>query len=136
MLEDALLGELILTFALALAVIVALARLHVPHIVALIATGAIAGPGGIGIVRTQADVQTLAEIGIVLLLFTVGLDFSLGDFRRLWTRASSAAASSRSASRPWRCSLSSPPRPTAPCSQAFSSACLSRFPARPSSSRG
>ena len=83
MLEDALLGELILTFALALTVIVALARLHIPHIVALIATGAIAGPGGIGIVRTQADVQTLAEIGIVLLLFTVGLDFSLGDFSRL-----------------------------------------------------
>ena len=86
MLEDALLRELILTYALALVLIVALARLRIPPIVALIATGAIAGPGGIRIVRTQEDVQLLAEVGIVLLLFTVGLDFSLGDFRRVWRR--------------------------------------------------
>lgn len=86
MLEDALLGELVLTYALALVLIVGLARLRVPPIVALIATGAMAGPAGIGIVRTQEDVQLLAEIGIVLLLFTVGLDFSLGDFRRVWQR--------------------------------------------------
>ena len=86
MLEDALLRELILTYALALVLIVALARLRIPPVVALIATGAIAGPGGIRIVRTQEDVQLLAEIGIVLLLFTVGLDFSLGDFRRVWRR--------------------------------------------------
>ena len=86
MLEDALLRELILTYALALVLIVALARLRIPPVVALIATGAIAGPGGIRIVPTQEDVQLLAEIGIVLLLFTVGLDFSLGDFRRVWRR--------------------------------------------------
>jgi monovalent cation:H+ antiporter-2, CPA2 family len=85
-LEDALLRELILTYALALVLIVGLARIRVPPVVALIATGAIAGPGAIRIVRTQEDVQLLAEIGIVLLLFTVGLDFSLGDFRRVWRR--------------------------------------------------
>lgn len=86
MFGDALLRELILTYALALVLIVALARLRIPPVVALIATGAIAGPGGARIVRTQEDVQLLAEIGIVLLLFTVGLDFSLGDFRRVWRR--------------------------------------------------
>ena len=86
MLEDALLRELILTYALALVLIVGLARLRVPPVVALIATGAIAGPGGIRIVRTQEDVQLLAEVGIVLLLFTVGLDFALGDFRRVLRR--------------------------------------------------
>jgi CPA2 family monovalent cation:H+ antiporter-2 len=88
--QDALLRELILTFALALALIVGLARLRVPPIVALIATGTLAGPTGIGIVRTQEDVQTLAEIGVVLLLFTVGLDFSLADFRRMWKRVAGA----------------------------------------------
>jgi monovalent cation:H+ antiporter-2, CPA2 family len=85
-LENALLRELILTYALALVLIVSLARLRVPPVVALIATGAIAGPGGIRIVRTQEDVQLLAEVGIVLLLFTVGLDFALGDFRRVLRR--------------------------------------------------
>jgi CPA2 family monovalent cation:H+ antiporter-2 len=84
--EDALLRELILTYGLALVLIVGLARLRVPPVVALMATGTLAGPAGIGIVRTQEEVQTLAEIGIVLLLFTVGLDFSLADFRRVWKR--------------------------------------------------
>ena len=92
MFGDALLRELILTYALALVLIVALARLRIPPVVALIATGAIAGPGGIRIVPTQEDVQLLAEIGIVLLLFTVGLDFSLGDFRRVWRRVIGAGA--------------------------------------------
>jgi CPA2 family monovalent cation:H+ antiporter-2 len=90
-LENALLRELILTYALALVLIVSLARLRVSPVVALIATGAIAGPGGIRIVRTQEDVQLLAEIGIVLLLFTVGLDFSLGDFRRVLRRVIGAS---------------------------------------------
>jgi CPA2 family monovalent cation:H+ antiporter-2 len=85
-LEDALLRELVLTYGLALVLIVGLAPLRVPPVVALIATGAIAGPAALGIVRTQEDVQLLAEVGIVLLLFTVGLDFSLGDFRRVWRR--------------------------------------------------
>jgi CPA2 family monovalent cation:H+ antiporter-2 len=85
-LEDALLRDLVLTYALALVLIVGFARLRVSPIVAFIATGTIAGPTGIGLVGTQEEVQTLAEIGIVLLLFAVGLDFSLGDFRRLWQR--------------------------------------------------
>jgi CPA2 family monovalent cation:H+ antiporter-2 len=84
--EDALLRDLILTYAVALAAIVGLSRLRVPPVVAMILAGAVAGPTGIGIVRSQEDVQTLAEIGIVLLLFTVGLDFSVADFRLVWRR--------------------------------------------------
>jgi CPA2 family monovalent cation:H+ antiporter-2 len=81
---DPLLRELVLTYSIALLLIVGLARLRVPPIVALIAAGTVAGPSGIGIVRTQAEVETLAEIGVVLLLFTVGLDFSLAELRRIW----------------------------------------------------
>jgi K+:H+ antiporter len=79
-----LLPGLVLTYALALLFIVVLARLRVPQIVALIAAGAVAGPSVFGFVGTQEEVNTLAEIGIVLLLFTVGLDFSLGEIRRIW----------------------------------------------------
>ena len=130
MFEDALLRELILTYALALVLIVALARLRIPPVVALIATGAIAGPGGIRIVRTQEDVQLLAEIGIVLLLFTVGLDFSLGDFRRVWRRVIGAG---RPADRR-DCRRSSSPsswrRRIGRCRWRCSPVCSSRFRAR------
>ena len=79
-----LLPGLVLTYAVALLFIVVFARLRIPQIVALIAAGVVAGPSGFGFVGTAEEVNTLAEIGIVLLLFTVGLDFSFGEVRRIW----------------------------------------------------
>jgi CPA2 family monovalent cation:H+ antiporter-2 len=79
-----LLPELVLTYAIALVFILTLARVRVPPIVAFIIAGAVAGPIGIGIVKTQEDVNTLADLGIVLLLFTVGLEFSLNEIQRIW----------------------------------------------------
>jgi len=52
--------------------------------VALMAAGVVAGPSGLGLIKTPEEVDTLAEIGIVLLLFTVGLDFSLAAMRQIW----------------------------------------------------
>ena len=79
-----LLPELVLTYAIALVFILTLARVRVPPIVAFIIAGAVAGPTGIGIVKTQEDVNTLADLGILLLLFTVGLEFSLNEIQRIW----------------------------------------------------
>jgi len=81
---EPLLRDLVVTYAVALAFLLILARLRVPSLVALLAAGACAGPGGFGIVHTQDEVNAIAEIGIVLLLFTVGLDFSLAGIRRIW----------------------------------------------------
>jgi len=80
------LAELVLTYAIALVFILVLSRIRIPPIVSFIIAGAVAGPAGIGIVRTQDDVEVLAEMGIVLLLFTVGLEFSLTEIRRIWQR--------------------------------------------------
>jgi CPA2 family monovalent cation:H+ antiporter-2 len=82
--DHSLLPELVLTYAMALVFILVLARLRVPPIVAFIIAGAVAGPTGIGIVKTQEEVIVLADLGIVLLLFTVGLEFSLNEIRRIW----------------------------------------------------
>ncbi|MBI2834664.1 MAG: cation:proton antiporter [Acidobacteria bacterium] len=84
MAEHILLRELVLTYVVALLFIVVLARVRIPSIVALIAAGAVAGPFALAIVSTQAEVEAMAELGIVLLLFTVGLDFSLAEIRRIW----------------------------------------------------
>jgi K+:H+ antiporter len=79
-----LLPELVLTYAIALVFILVLSRARVPPIVAFIIAGAVAGPTGIGIVKTEEDVNLLADLGIVLLLFTVGLEFSLNEIQRIW----------------------------------------------------
>lgn len=79
-----LLPQLVATYAIALVFILALARVRVPPIVAFIIAGMVAGPAGIGIVKTQEEVNVLADLGIVLLLFTVGLEFSLNEIQRIW----------------------------------------------------
>jgi CPA2 family monovalent cation:H+ antiporter-2 len=79
-----LLRNLIAAYAVALLFVVALGRLNVPAIVAMIAAGAVAGPAALAIIDTSEEVRTMAEIGVVLLLFTVGLDLSVADVRRAW----------------------------------------------------
>ena len=79
-----LLAALIAVYAMGLVLVVALARLRVPTIVALMLTGIVAGPHATGIIRTSEQVELLAELGIVFLLFTVGLDFSLTAVRQIW----------------------------------------------------
>jgi CPA2 family monovalent cation:H+ antiporter-2 len=79
-----ILQELVLVYALAVVLLMVGARLRVPSIVALIIAGVIAGPAGIGLMKSQEDVDLLAEIGVALLLFTAGLEFSLNELRRSW----------------------------------------------------
>ena len=79
-----LLQELVLVYAVAVVLLMIGARLRVPAIVAMIAAGVIAGPNGMRLMTSQADVDFMAEIGVALLLFTAGLEFSLDELRRMW----------------------------------------------------
>jgi CPA2 family monovalent cation:H+ antiporter-2 len=92
MIDHSLLADLLFTFAIGLVFVVALARLRVPSLVALMLAGVAAGPSGLGVVDSPARVDALAEIGIVLLLFTVGLDFSLGTVKQVWRRTLAGGA--------------------------------------------
>lgn len=52
-------------------------RIRVPMLIGFMLTGILIGPHGLGLIRDVHAVEILAEIGVVLLLFTVGLEFSL-----------------------------------------------------------
>ena len=82
--DHAILPHIILIYAIALALVVALARVRVPAIVAMMLAGVVAGPSGLRVITSAEEVEMLAELGIVLLLFTVGLDFSLAAVRQIW----------------------------------------------------
>ncbi len=75
--ESELLKEIVILFGLAIGVLLLCHRLRIPSIVGFLITGLACGPHGAAFVGETADVHTLAEIGIVLLLFTVGMEFSL-----------------------------------------------------------
>ena len=52
-------------------------RLKVPLLVGLMLTGIAIGPYGLGLVTELQGIEILAEIGVMLLLFTIGLEFSI-----------------------------------------------------------
>ena len=72
-----LLQDIVIIFALSLVVILICHRLRIPVLVGFLITGVAAGPHGLGLVGAVHDVETLAEIGVVLLLFSIGIEFSL-----------------------------------------------------------
>lgn len=52
-------------------------RLNLPPILGYLLVGTLVGPHALNLVRGVADVQHLAEFGIVFLMFSIGLEFSL-----------------------------------------------------------
>jgi CPA2 family monovalent cation:H+ antiporter-2 len=61
-----------------------LARLlRLPIILGYLVGGVAVGPFGLGLVHETATVDSLANIGVVLLLFAIGLEFSLKELLRL-----------------------------------------------------
>lgn len=72
-----LLTEIVIIFGLATVVLLICHRLRVPTIIGFLLTGIIAGPHGLGLIEAVHEIETLAEFGVVLLLFTIGIEFSL-----------------------------------------------------------
>jgi K+:H+ antiporter len=81
--ELSLLKDLLLVFALAIAVLLICHQLRVAATVGLLLTGVLVGPQGLGLIGGGKEVELLTEIGVVLLLFTIGLEFSLGNLLRI-----------------------------------------------------
>ena len=72
-----LLTDLVVVFAVAAAVVFAFGRARLPSVVGLLVAGVVVGPSGLSLVADVESVRLLAEIGVVVLLFTVGLEFSM-----------------------------------------------------------
>jgi CPA2 family monovalent cation:H+ antiporter-2 len=87
-----LLDEIAIIAALAVAVTIVLSRVKLPTVAGLLAAGALAGPFGLSLVRSVHAIEVLAEIGVVLLLFTIGLEFSLARLRDIFRQVAVGGA--------------------------------------------
>jgi CPA2 family monovalent cation:H+ antiporter-2 len=58
-------------------------RIGIMPIVAFLVTGALIGPHALGFVRDEALIEATAEVGVILLLFTIGIEFSLEKLSRI-----------------------------------------------------
>ncbi len=75
--EIPLLKGIVIIFGLSIVVVFICHRIRVPVIVGFLLTGILAGPHGLGFIKAVHKVEILAEVGVVLLLFTIGIEFSL-----------------------------------------------------------
>ncbi|NYT02135.1 MAG: potassium transporter KefB [Methanosarcinales archaeon] len=81
--ELLLLRDIVVIFGLSIFVLFLFHRLRAPTIVGFLLTGVLAGPQVLGLVHAGEEVKALAEIGVILLLFTVGIEISLKDLIQL-----------------------------------------------------
>ena len=67
-------------------------RLKQPAVVGYIIAGFVLGPSGFGLVENEANIGLLAELGVLLLLFVIGMELSLRAFRQIWKIAVTTVA--------------------------------------------
>ncbi len=58
-----------------------------PPIIGYIFAGVILGPSGLEFVTEEKTIALLAELGIILLLYFIGIELSLQSFRKIWHKA-------------------------------------------------
>jgi CPA2 family monovalent cation:H+ antiporter-2 len=78
-----ILRDLAVIFAGSLLVILVFHRLKLPALPGFIVAGMILGPNALALVTDPHNVESLAEVGVILLLFTIGIEFSLGRLREM-----------------------------------------------------
>ncbi len=81
--ESTFLAELLLLFAAVVVLTYLCHRLRLAPIVGFLLAGIAIGPQALSLVRDSELIQSTAEIGVVLLLFTVGVEFSLERLARI-----------------------------------------------------
>ena len=64
-------------------VVVLFLRMGLPPILGYLAVGVSVGPYGFGLVYDVEQIKTLAEFGVVFLMFTIGLEFSVSVLMRM-----------------------------------------------------
>ena len=80
--EVTILRELIILLAASLPITFLFHKIRLPALMGFLITGVLIGPHGAAVITETSAVERLAEIGVVLLLFTVGLEFSIADILR------------------------------------------------------
>ncbi len=74
------LTSLVTVLAVTVATVSVFHKLRVPAVIGYLAVGVVMGPHGLEVIGHGAELELLAEIGVVLLLFSIGLEFSFERF--------------------------------------------------------
>jgi CPA2 family monovalent cation:H+ antiporter-2 len=81
--ELAILTDIVIIFAFATAVNYLFTKIRIPTIIGYLLTGIVVGPSVLGVIHSPNEIEFMAEIGIILLMFTIGLEFSLNHLIKI-----------------------------------------------------
>lgn len=77
------LDELVALFVVSVGIAYLCYRIKLVPIVGFLIAGVLIGPSALGLVQDQELVNILGEVGIILLLFSIGIEFSLDKLSRI-----------------------------------------------------
>ncbi len=77
------LNEMVALFVVSVLIAYVCYRLRLVSIAGFLIAGVLIGPNALGLVYDQELVDILAEVGVILLLFTIGVEFSLDKLSRI-----------------------------------------------------
>jgi len=81
--ELTILKDVVIIFALSTFVNLVFTKIKVPSIIGYLLTGIIAGPYALALIHSHEEIELMAEIGIIMLLFSIGLEFSLNHLLKI-----------------------------------------------------
>lgn len=81
--EINILQDIVIIFVLSTFVNLIFTKMKIPTVVGYLITGIIAGPYMLSMVNGIHEIELMAEIGVILLLFTIGMEFSLKHLLRI-----------------------------------------------------
>ena len=74
---SSVLGQLLVLLAFSILIVAAFRRFELPPVLAYLAVGMLLGPHALNLAANDETTRLLAELGVVFLVFTLGLEFSL-----------------------------------------------------------
>lgn len=72
-----LLQDILILLGFSVVIVFVLQRLKLPSIIGFLLTGVIIGPYGLSLIKAVEQVETLSEVGVILLLFVIGMELSI-----------------------------------------------------------
>src|SRR5512137_2450520 len=85
--QDTFFPEFLIILSAATIVAIAFERIRLPVILGFLLSGVVIGPHGLRLITDSERIHTFAEIGIILLMLSIGLEFSFARLRGLRTIA-------------------------------------------------
>jgi CPA2 family monovalent cation:H+ antiporter-2 len=81
--DYSIIKDIVLILLISIPIIVIFNRMHLPSIVGFLIAGIILGPSALKIISNPDQIEIMAEIGVILLMFSIGLELSLKELVKI-----------------------------------------------------